>query len=536
MILILNTDGSLAYPFQPEYINQHSNNVNYIDFAFSNYDRDNYVTDCVFELLDGTQVVTTGVLSSFEFNGVYYSGYRVYLSNAVTLYGGTLRCVIRSFEKSGRALYAYPLQLSINSTISTLEAPDITNEQYQSLLTKFLDYLEKFDEHVIRKYESLETAKADIPNMTQGAYVLINKNTSFELYRLESKANKKFTLVPIGVEDIKQQIKEIEDKLTKRIDLLNSLIPTDITYEDGLTLKRDGGAKVKFKTINNESIIGDGNINIQGGGQGTANVKANEALTTNAPDQLTTLKVDNKEYVTHTTDSYDDYHGVIETYADNVAEDGTCMIDVYEGNYLIANDKTGKPLFYNIETQKLPITIYGALEDYQLIRYNGVYYHLIKVEGFDNYYGAYTGWTNSENKFEYTILVFNDLSRELKLHAKHYTTDTKTISMFGKYSILVPQSSKLDAIHLYRHTIKITMNDVNFIWIAPFTSLDNNPVNSLTDLKRLLGDTFEISCTGYHNSLGIVACTHEKAIYTNGNTFTWAGITKMTFEDKVEII
>ena len=96
-------------------------------------------------------------------------------------------------------------------------------------------------------------------------------------------------------------------------------------------------------------------------------------------------------------------------------------------------------------------------------------------------------------------------------------------TLFGNRSV-VGQGN----IDLFKHSIKGVLGNSTF-YLRIYSS-NNLQANSLTDLKTLLGDTFEESVTG---SNGIMAITNEKVLYENG---TDASIAGYTITDKVTTI
>ena len=96
-------------------------------------------------------------------------------------------------------------------------------------------------------------------------------------------------------------------------------------------------------------------------------------------------------------------------------------------------------------------------------------------------------------------------------------------TLFGNKSIVGEGN-----INLYKHSIKGTSGNSTF-YLRLYSS-NNLKVSSLTDLKTLLGATFEESATG---SNGIMAITNEKVLFSNG---TDASISGYTISDTVTTI
>lgn len=83
-------------------------------------------------------------------------------------------------------------------------------------------------------------------------------------------------------------------------------------------------------------------------------------------------------------------------------------------------------------------------------------------------------------------------------------------------------------IDLYKHSIKGKSGNSTF-YLRLYSS-NNLKVNNLTDLKTLLGSTFEESVTG---SNGIIAITNEKVLFADG---TDASISGYTITDTITTI
>lgn len=86
-------------------------------------------------------------------------------------------------------------------------------------------------------------------------------------------------------------------------------------------------------------------------------------------------------------------------------------------------------------------------------------------------------------------------------------------TLFGNHSIIGKGN-----IDLFKHNIKGTSGNSTFR--LRLYSSNNLKANSLTDLKTLLGATFEESCTG---SNGIMAITETKVLFEDGTTASIAG-------------
>lgn len=121
--------------------------------------------------------------------------------------------------------------------------------------------------------------------------------------------------------------------------------------------------------------------------------------------------------------------------------------------------------------------------------------------------------------------------------------DTKTISIFGNHSILVPKDSTDTNIDLYNHAIEIsgtTSGNYDYsIWFNVVSS-KNLVVDSLTDLKTLLGNTFKREVFGFSNTsttpTAIIGIDETQMYNTNGETTSFANLSSITFTDTVTTI
>ena len=197
MYLIRNKDGSIRKAHTEEYIQQGSNNVNYMDFAIMDLDNTEWSADCVFELPNGEIVQLASVQKQFIVDDEVFDGYRVYLSSAVLAYPGKLKIIGRNYDASGRVLYTYPFTQMVNTTAidSAYDAP-ITIAQYNSFMALLATYMNAYDTHLIRKYPSLDSALEDIDKLTATEHVLISSGKDgYAIYYKANADDKELTLI-----------------------------------------------------------------------------------------------------------------------------------------------------------------------------------------------------------------------------------------------------------------------------------------------------------------------------------------------------
>lgn len=139
--------------------------------------------------------------------------------------------------------------------------------------------------------------------------------------------------------------------------------------------------------------------------------------------------------------------------------------------------------------------------------------------------GTYNQGTNTGDRFilgdgetsstahNYFKIVFSNNDYQMYLNNKEVPTQIKTL--FGNKSIV--GSGNID---LYQHVIKITGGDVPYSDCYAYLTIvssKNLNVDSLTDLKTLLGNTFEYPATGYdlYNLAYVYKVTQDGIIGTN---------------------
>ena len=143
---------------------------------------------------------------------------------------------------------------------------------------------------------------------------------------------------------------------------------------------------------------------------------------------------------------------------------------------------------------------------------------------------------NELTEEQYNALTPNE--NELYLTPDNSTPDTKTISLFGNHSILVPKDSTDTNIDLYKHHINYSITD-SFTGFFEFYSSKNLVCDSLTDLKTLLGDTFEIQAFGISrqsNSMQVAYITESYIWYHDAEEFLSTSIAPANFTDTVTTI
>ncbi len=188
MYIIRNEDGSIRKAYTNEFVQQGSNNVNYVAMAIDGLANNEWTADCLFELPNGEVVQLAGTQKQFIVDNETINGYVVYLSSAVLTYAGILKVIARNYDATGKILYSYPFEIMINTTSldSSYDAP-ITIAQYNSFMALLATYINAYDTHLIRKYDTLANANKDIAKITATEHIMISDGTNG--YSIYYKAN-----------------------------------------------------------------------------------------------------------------------------------------------------------------------------------------------------------------------------------------------------------------------------------------------------------------------------------------------------------
>lgn len=267
MYLIRNKDGSIRKEFTNEFVQQGSNNVNYIDFAIVDRDISERTADCYFELPNGEIVILAGTEQEFTSDNETFKGYRVYLSSAVLSYAGILKVIARIYDENGEILYVYPFEQMVNATTldSTYDAP-ITISQYNSFMALLSTYINAYNSHLIRKYNTLENALSDISKITEGEHILISSGTNdYAMYYKAKSTDSDLKLVPnptnwseiysytgLSIEELSElSLTTLKDYIDKydikeiNTNLLTGVLSTTLTLKDLSMLS----SNVDFNTL-----------------------------------------------------------------------------------------------------------------------------------------------------------------------------------------------------------------------------------------------------------------------------------------------
>ena len=141
------------------------------------------------------------------------------------------------------------------------------------------------------------------------------------------------------------------------------------------------------------------------------------------------------------------------------------------------------------------------------------------------------------------VLIYDSKRTKYGQLSKWATLDFyKTISLFGNHSILVPKDSTDTNIDLYNHAIIFNFdygdNDDMYNVYLNVVSSRNLVVDSLTDLKTLLGNTFTRSCSAASDNLNdhVVAVRETGFIISDLTSISFASAKNLKITDTVTTI
>lgn len=302
------------------------------------------------------------------------------------------------------------------------------------------------------------------------------------------------------------------------------------TQDTQLATKQDRLVSgTNIKTINGNSLLGSGDLTIEGGTaeiilSDSQMVEININKITFTEAQFNIIK--QASYIKFMYNDNEVISGVVNFFSTAEIYTISCFFISLDG--LRA---TLMSIPTNYDYSQLDISIVSIVYDIKL-----------NMGGDNSFYV----WFNEEQA-NYPI-YFDTINGKSILHTdstiNEYTIpDTKTISLFGNHSILVPKDSTDTNIDLYNHAIEIsgtTSGNYDYsIWFNVVSS-KNLVVDSLTDLKTLLGNTFKREVFGFSNTsttpTAIIGIDETQMYNTNGETTSFANLSSITFTDTVTTI
>lgn len=191
MYIIFNKDGSVSESQLTDYINQHSDGVNFIDISIVGKSVDEYTADGNFKLPNNDVVSLTGSFTNkIKTSTGVYEGYRITLSSVVTEYQGDVALSIQAFNSDKTTLFTYPVTLYVNETTGRGGDP-ITQDQYEALRAMMADYQLQYARSNMRSYDTLAEATEDLPNLSEGQMILAKETADSETSSVFQKVGDK---------------------------------------------------------------------------------------------------------------------------------------------------------------------------------------------------------------------------------------------------------------------------------------------------------------------------------------------------------
>ena len=191
MYIIFNKDGSVSESQLTDYINQHSDGVNYIDVSIVGKSVDEYTADGNFKLPNNEVVSLTGAFTNkIKTSTGVYEGYRITLTAVVTEYQGDVALSIEAFNSNKKTLFTYPVTLYVNETTGRGGDP-ITQDQYEALRAMMADYQLQYARSNMRSYDTLAEATEDLPNLSNGQMILAKETSDSETSSVYQKVGDK---------------------------------------------------------------------------------------------------------------------------------------------------------------------------------------------------------------------------------------------------------------------------------------------------------------------------------------------------------
>lgn len=191
MYIIFNKDGSVSESQLTDYINQHSDGVNFIDISIVGKSVDEYTADGNFKLPNNEVVSLTGSFTNkIKTSTGVYEGYRITLSAVVTEYQGDVALSIQVFNSDKTTLFTYPVTLYVNETTGRGGDP-ITQDQYEALRAMMADYQLQYARSNMRSYDTLAEATEDLPNLSNGQMILAKETADSETSSVFQKVGDK---------------------------------------------------------------------------------------------------------------------------------------------------------------------------------------------------------------------------------------------------------------------------------------------------------------------------------------------------------
>lgn len=503
MYLIRNKDGSIKKAFTNEFVQQGSNNVNYYDFAIIGLDSGEWSCDCYFELPNGEYATLAGVPIEFNVDDIAYKGYRVYLSSAILSYAGILKVVSRVYDKNGNILYSYPYEQMINATTLSEEydAP-ISEAEYKSFMALLASYITSYNNHLIRKYDTMENALKDIDKIVESEHILISDGVNdYAMYYKAKSTDTTLTLVPnptnwseiysytgLTNEDLsKLSLTTLKDYVDKydikevNTNLLTGVFTTTLTLKDLSTLV----SVVNFNSLyytKNEVYSKE-----ESDSKYLSQAILNAYLTITQAKETYLSKEDAKEIYENKTDLAKDYYNKTEIDNKNANQDTNInnVLEKANAAYALAEGKGAPHIFDTYKDMKEALLNAEKVSEYHLG--DTIY---IKEKGTSDYW--ISAILDEKGEYGYYELQVNETDLSLYQEKEDNSLETENKTIVGainenKAHIATKQESSDNSLSTENKTIVGAINE-NKGYIDTLTSSKQDKEDSslITDDKNIV--------------------------------------------------
>lgn len=303
MYIIFNKDGSVSESQLTDYINQHSDGVNYIDISIVGKSVDEYTADGNFKLPNNEVVSLTGSFTNkIKTSTGVYEGYRITLTAVVTEYQGDVALSIQVFNSDKTTLFTYPVTLYVNETTGRGGDP-ISQDQYEALRAMMADYQLQYARSNMRSYDTLAEATEDLPNLSNGQMILAKETADSETSSVYQKVGDKLEGVSLDGLAVDKFLRKHNAQGT------GTFTWTDETEAGNVDFKINATASKSYADVFGQKILPmmklSGNPMYKGSANGTTlTLYSSEGDTTQYDDPKIVLEATNKGYSVAITPFY----------------------------------------------------------------------------------------------------------------------------------------------------------------------------------------------------------------------------------------
>lgn len=303
MYIIFNKDGSVSESQLTDYINQHSDGVNYIDISIVGKSVDEYTADGNFKLPNNDVVSLGGSFTNkIKTSTGVYEGYRITISAVVTEYQGDVALSIEVFNSDKTTLFTYPVTLYVNETTGRGGDP-ITQDQYEALRAMMADYQLQYARSNMRSYDTLAEATEDLPNLSNGQMILAKETADSETSSVFQKVGDKLEGVSLDGLAVDKFLRKHNAQGTGTFTWTDETEAGNVDFEVNATASKTYEEVFGLKTLPMMKI--SGNPMYEGNSNGTNLTLYSYAVdTAQYADPQITLVAPNKGYGTTFTPFY----------------------------------------------------------------------------------------------------------------------------------------------------------------------------------------------------------------------------------------